>query len=85
MTKKLYDEKKEWQEDFNKYTSKNAGEHQQEAKVKIEKEVIEQKCANIDCDSTLCNYTALQTRGADEGQTIFYQCVKCGERFKLNN
>lgn len=51
-----------------------------------EKEVktIEQKCVNAKCDSNLCFYTARQLRSADEGQTIFYECVSCGERFTLN-
>lgn len=49
-----------------------------------ELKTIEQKCVNAKCDSNLCYYTARQLRSADEGQTIFYHCVKCGERFTLN-
>ena len=49
-----------------------------------EQKTIEQKCINPKCDSNICHYTARQLRSADEGQTIFYECVKCSERFTLN-
>ena len=38
---------------------------------------IDQQCINDDCDSNICYYYTQQTRGADEGQTLFYRCVKC--------
>ena len=46
---------------------------------------IEQSCTAKNCDSNLCYYTSRQMRSADEGETIFYQCVKCKTRFTLNN
>lgn len=84
ITKKQYDEKKEWLEDYEKYVKGVIPKVQKTLK-RSTHETSEQTCTNPDCDSNLCYYTAQQTRGADEGQTIFYQCVKCGERFKLNN
>lgn len=75
---KNYPSKKSWLEDFQNKNKKVKKE-------KVVLETIEQKCANSKCDSNLCYYTARQMRSADEGQTIFYNCVKCGERFSLNN
>ena len=48
-------------------------------------ETVEQECPRKDCDSNTCYYTARQIRSADEGQTIFCNCVKCGHRFVINN
>lgn len=86
VTRKVYDEKKHWLQQYHKYI--NSGNYVQQLQQKPKKgkgqEIIEQKCMNLDCESNLCYFTAMQTRGADEGQTIFYQCVKCNERFKIN-
>jgi DNA-directed RNA polymerase I subunit RPA12 len=38
------------------------------------------KCAHPE----LMFYT-LQLRSADEGQTVFYECEKCGHKFSQNN
>ncbi|KAL8339840.1 hypothetical protein RB601_006117 [Gaeumannomyces tritici] len=44
---------------------------------------IEQDCQF--CDAKEIRYTTLQTRGADEGSTVFYFCPKCKQRYKENN
>lgn len=43
---------------------------------------IDQLCEN--CGSEQMYYKAMQTRSADEGQTIFYTC-DCGHKFKINS
>ncbi|XP_021928024.1 DNA-directed RNA polymerase I subunit RPA12 isoform X2 [Zootermopsis nevadensis] len=38
--------------------------------------VVERKCPN--CRNDKMSYATLQLRSADEGQTVFYTCTKCG-------
>ena len=40
-----------------------------------------EKCKKV----TACYVYAQQTRGADEGQTIFYQCSECKAEWLLNS
>lgn len=47
----------------------------------VEAPTIKHKC--MKCGSGEMQYTVLQTRSADEGQTVFYYC-KCGYRIKLD-
>merc|ERR1711981_751060 len=42
--------------------------------------VIEHECSKCGYDQAEC--TAKQMRSADEGQTIFYKCLKCGHTEK---
>jgi len=37
--------------------------------------VVERRCPK--CDSERMSYAAIQLRSADEGQTVFFTCVKC--------
>ncbi|KAJ2398978.1 DNA-directed RNA polymerase I core subunit rpa12 [Coemansia sp. RSA 2559] len=37
------------------------------------------------CGATEMTFYTMQMRSADEGQTVFYQCVKCGHGFSVNN
>ena len=75
----FFEESKEY-----KIEKKWLQEEQKEEEEARDLKTIEQKCVNPKCDSNLCYYTARQLRSADEGQTVFYHCVKCGERFTLN-
>lgn len=39
--------------------------------------IVERRCPR--CDSEQMYYFTMQTRSADEGQTVFYTCVKCNK------
>ncbi|KAI3415925.1 hypothetical protein GPALN_005488 [Globodera pallida] len=39
---------------------------------------VEHQCPKCEC--TVATYTTQQTRSADEGQTVFYQCMRCKHR-----
>ena len=43
---------------------------------------IEEECPKCGCRKAY--YTAQQMRSADEGQTVFYECVECGYKYKTN-
>lgn len=40
--------------------------------------IVEHICPR--CNYNLATYDTAQTRSADEGQTVFYSCVKCKHR-----
>ena len=37
------------------------------------------------CNHPELEYYTMQTRGADEGQTVFYECPNCKYTFSVNN
>ncbi len=44
---------------------------------------IKEKCPN--CDAPEMVFHTAQLRSADEGQTVFYNCVKCGYKTSMNS
>lgn len=45
--------------------------------------VVDMECKS--CGNGQMTYATLQTRSADEGQTVFYTCTKCGFQFNENS
>ena len=44
-----------------------------------ERATIEQDCEH--CDNNVMYFYTRQTRSVDEGQTVYYECTKCGHTF----
>lgn len=45
--------------------------------------MVHEKCPK--CGNEEMTFHTAQLRSADEGQTVFYTCVKCGFKFSQNN
>jgi DNA-directed RNA polymerase I subunit RPA12 len=45
--------------------------------------IVERKCSK--CGHERQTFATLQTRSADEGQTVFYTCLKCGAQENENS
>ncbi|KAI9478109.1 MAG: transcription factor S-II-domain-containing protein [Benjaminiella poitrasii] len=56
---------------------------QQSKQSKQERAIIKEKCPN--CSNPEMEYHTMQLRSADEGQTVFYNCKKCGYKYSVNN
>lgn len=76
-TESLYHNSKEW---MNKLANI---EDKFRAKQHLKKQIIEEKCPM--CPSTQMYFQTMQTRSADEGTTVFYECVNCKYFKKENN
>eukprot|EP00828_Plagiopyla_frontata_P010640 TRINITY_DN15711_c0_g1_i2.p2 TRINITY_DN15711_c0_g1~~TRINITY_DN15711_c0_g1_i2.p2 ORF type:complete len:127 (-),score=18.97 TRINITY_DN15711_c0_g1_i2:90-470(-) len=78
VSKKEYKEKKQWLEQYNQEFSSFTDE--QESNIKGAK--VKQECPN--CQYGELYFYTMQLRSADEGQTIFYECPKCGHKYTQN-
>ncbi|ELU01383.1 hypothetical protein CAPTEDRAFT_211837 [Capitella teleta] len=58
---------------FNKRKTKNAGLSSED---QAAGPTVDRQCAK--CGNDGMTYATRQTRSADEGQTVFYSCPKCG-------
>ena len=46
--------------------------------------IVEQDCENEGCGNNQMYFSTMQTRSVDEGQTVYYECTKCGYTFAQN-
>lgn len=44
---------------------------------------VQEECPS--CGHPELSFYTMQMRSADEGQTVFYECMKCGHKYSLNN
>ncbi|KAI9316228.1 transcription factor S-II-domain-containing protein [Dichotomocladium elegans] len=56
---------------------------QSAANAKKQEATIQEKCPQ--CGNNEMAYYTMQLRSADEGQTVFYNCKKCGYKYSINN
>ncbi|KAG2226064.1 hypothetical protein INT45_011681, partial [Circinella minor] len=56
---------------------------QQSKGAKQAEATIKEKCPN--CGNDEMAYHTMQLRSADEGQTVFYNCKKCGYKYSVNS
>jgi len=59
-----------------------ASEHAQKVQKKRSRAVIKEACPA--CAHPELQYYTMQLRSADEGQTVFYECEKCGHTYSTN-
>lgn len=45
---------------------------------------VNEECPNPACRNPVLRFYTMQLRSADEGQTCFYDCEKCGHKFSVN-
>lgn len=45
--------------------------------------IVEETCPK--CCFGKASFYTMQMRSADEGQTVFYSCMKCSHKWKQNN
>lgn len=73
-TVKRYSEKKEWLEQYKR--RKEKGVEEKESGKSKKGAIVTQTCG--ECGNDEMYFYTLQLRSADEGSTVFYECVKCG-------
>ena len=80
VSKVEFDSKKEAMSlsDMAPFLDKLGGERQQKSMATISVD-----CPN--CAAQVVNYYTKQLRGADEGQTIFYECPDCDHKWNENS
>ena len=80
MSKLEFKDKKKWLEQYKKKKNFDGGDQKkkEELKPKVKKSkavIISQECPM--CHHPEMYFFTIQMRSADEGSTVFYECVKC--------
>ncbi|KAJ1450488.1 hypothetical protein M885DRAFT_532253 [Pelagophyceae sp. CCMP2097] len=61
----------------------DAPELNSDAPTKRARAVIDEMCP--ECNHPQLEFYTMQLRSVDEGQTVFYECLKCHHKFSQNN
>ncbi|XP_060828898.1 DNA-directed RNA polymerase I subunit RPA12 [Bombus pascuorum] len=61
--------------EFNKKNVYDSSKEKNDVVEEAEGPIVERKCPQ--CQNDKMSYATLQLRSADEGQTVFYTCIKC--------
>ena len=48
----------------------------------VKKATVDEECSK--CKNPTMLFYTMQMRSADEGQTVFYECPKCGYKYSVN-
>ncbi|KAL4427500.1 hypothetical protein ABPG74_015203 [Tetrahymena malaccensis] len=81
-----FNQKKQWLEQYKASQKKKIHgieEEDLEDKHKHKKATLKQECP--DCGHDTLYFWTVQTRSADEGSTVFYECQDCKYKFTANN
>lgn len=72
----------EWYQEYAATLAAKAGDKNAHASKAAKRAVVNEECPK--CKNPQMEYYTMQLRSADEGQTVFYECVKCGHKFSVN-
>lgn len=64
------------------YTSKYQELQHVQKDNSVEFALVNEECPK--CNNPQMKFYTLQTRSADEGQTVFYECLKCSYKTKVD-
>eukprot|EP00946_MAST-07B_sp_MAST-7B-sp1_P004906 g4906.t1 len=56
---------------------------EEDARTTRHRATVDEPCPK--CQHPQLEFYTMQMRSADEGQTVFYECTKCGHKFSQNN
>eukprot|EP00238_Polyblepharides_amylifera_P000054 CAMPEP_0196570444 /NCGR_PEP_ID=MMETSP1081-20130531/531_1 /TAXON_ID=36882 /ORGANISM="Pyramimonas amylifera, Strain CCMP720" /LENGTH=86 /DNA_ID=CAMNT_0041886891 /DNA_START=340 /DNA_END=600 /DNA_ORIENTATION=- len=73
----------DWLVRYGVEPAKMWGTSHEEAEKMRQNATVDEKCPK--CGHPQLEYYTMQLRSADEGQTVFYECIKCRHKFSVNN